>query len=253
MKVLMNDEDWAKQIDPKAPLSLWQFFAIYASHQATALYFAIALITGVTSLILVQSWWQFVGSLVLVVLIYPIVEFCLHRFVLHSRALYRMPWTARLWRRIHYDHHMHPNDLSVLFGAPFTTIPAVLAPTLPIGYLAFGWPGAVSAACGGFLALMIYELFHCAAHLPVKFNSAMMQHMRRHHLLHHFHDETGNFGIVTNVFDRIVGTIYDSARGAVPSTTVKNLGYEGEEKSKYPWVERSITRPIGHDEGNVAH
>jgi sterol desaturase/sphingolipid hydroxylase (fatty acid hydroxylase superfamily) len=246
MRLLLNDEDWAKQIDPKVPLSLSKFIALYASHRATAFYLIIALATGISSLFLVQGWLQFLGSLLLVALIYPVVEFCLHRFVLHSRALYRMPWTATLWRRIHYDHHMHPNDLSVLFGAPFTTIPAVLVPTLPIGYLAFGWPGAISAACGGFLALMIYEFFHCSAHLPVKFNSTMMLHMRRHHMLHHFHDETGNFGIVTNIFDRIIGTEYDSARDVAPSVTVKNLGYEGEETIKYPWVQQSITRSIDH-------
>jgi sterol desaturase/sphingolipid hydroxylase (fatty acid hydroxylase superfamily) len=177
-----------------------------------------------------------VGSFAIVLAIYPLVEFCLHRFVLHSKALYRKPWTARLWRRIHYDHHMDPNDLSVLFGAVYTTIPAVLAPTLPLGYLAFGLPGAVATVCGGFIALMAYEFFHCAAHLPVKFASPMMQYMRRHHLLHHFHSETGNYGIVTSVADRILGTAYDSPREMAASATVKNLGYAGEEVEKYPWV-----------------
>jgi hypothetical protein len=50
---------------------------------------------------------------------YRFFEFCLHRFALHSKALYRRPWTAGLWCRIHYDHHTNPNDLSVLFGAPY--------------------------------------------------------------------------------------------------------------------------------------
>ena len=236
MKILESDGNWAGHIDPNVPLSPRQFLAIYARHYATALYFVIVLSTGAASLALRQSWWQFVGSLGLVVVVYPLVEFCLHRFVLHSRALYRQPWTARLWRRIHYDHHMNPNDLSVLFGAPYTTIPAVLVPTLPLGYFTFGLPGAVTAVCGGFIALIVYEFFHCAAHLPVKFNAVIMQHMRRHHLLHHFHAETGNFGIVTNVMDRVAGTDYKSAVAVGASATVKNLGYDSEEVRKYPWV-----------------
>ena len=71
--------------------------------------------------------------------LYPLVWYCLHRWVLHSNWMFKVPFLASTWKRIHYDHHMNPNDLSVLFGAPYTTIPAVLAPTLPLGYLAFGW------------------------------------------------------------------------------------------------------------------
>jgi sterol desaturase/sphingolipid hydroxylase (fatty acid hydroxylase superfamily) len=236
MNFLMSDEAWARAIDGKAPMSRGRFLALYFGHYATALYLAIVLATGVASLALMRSWWQLAGSVALVVAIYPLVEFCLHRFVLHSKALYRRPWTAGLWRRIHYDHHMNPADLSVLFGAPYTTIPAVVVPTAPLGYLAFGVPGVAAAVCAGFAALIVYEFFHCAAHLPVKFESKTMQHMRRHHLLHHFHAETGNYGIVTNILDRAVGTEYRSARQKQASTTVKNLGYDGEEVRKYPWV-----------------
>jgi sterol desaturase/sphingolipid hydroxylase (fatty acid hydroxylase superfamily) len=100
----------------------------------------------------------------------------------------------------------------------------VLVLTLPVGYLAFRVPGAITTACGGFIALIVYEFFHCAAHLPVKFESAVMQHMRRHHLLHLIHAETSNYGIVTNILDRFIGTEYESARQIEASTTVKNLG-----------------------------
>src|SRR5207244_4431326 len=101
---------------------------------------------------------------------------------------------------------------------------------------AFGLPGAVAAACGGFIALIVYEFFHCAAHLPVNFTSAPMRFMRRHHLLHHFHSERGNFGIVTDIMDKLVGTEYVSAGKVNASATVKNLGYADEETRKYPWV-----------------
>jgi sterol desaturase/sphingolipid hydroxylase (fatty acid hydroxylase superfamily) len=236
MHLLQSDSRWSASIDPKRTMTKGEFLAAYASHYAVTIYVLIVLVTGGLAIHLMQSWWQLLGSLALVALIYPLVEFILHRFVLHSRTLYRMPWTAALWRRIHYDHHMNPNDLSVLFGAPFTTIPAVLVPTLPVGYLAFGLPGAVAAACGGFIALLVYEFFHCAAHLPVKFESPMMQFMRRHHALHHFHSENGNYGIVTNVLDRALGTEYDAGAGVGPSPTVRNLGYTPEEAKKYPWV-----------------
>ena len=144
MNFLKNDRSWAASIDPKISMSTRQFLWVFFSHQSTILYLVLSAILLTISINIMESWWQFFGSLALVIVIYPVVEFCLHRFVLHSRALYRQPWTPALWRRLHYDHHMNPNDLSVLFGAPYTTIPAVVVPTLPVGYLAFGWPGAIT-------------------------------------------------------------------------------------------------------------
>ena len=53
---------------------------------------------------------------VAVALLYPFVEYGLHRWVLHNRLLYKSAPTAKVWKRIHYDHHQNPHDLSVLFG-----------------------------------------------------------------------------------------------------------------------------------------
>ena len=58
----------------------------------------------------------------------------------------------------------------------------------------------------------------------------------RHHALHHFHSENGNYGIVTDVLDRVLGTEYEVGTGMGPSPTVRNLGYTSEEAKKYPWV-----------------
>ena len=235
MKFLHGDAEWASSIDMRKPMSRSAFFAKFFSHYTIPLYLLGALACLVTAITLVDSWWQIAGSFALVAVAYPLVEFLLHRFVLHG-PLYRMHWTAALWRRLHYVHHMDPNDLSVLFGAPYTTIPAVLATAAPLGYLAFGLPGMAAASAAGFFALVIYEFHHAAAHLPVTFKSRLLAHMRRHHLLHHFHSERGNYGIVTDIADRAIGTIYEGAGGAGKSPTVRNLGYTDEQARKYPWV-----------------
>ena len=67
----------------------------------------------------------------------------LHRWVLHATWLYKSPLTAKVWKRIHYDHHQNPHDLSVLFGALYTTLPAILLITLPLGWLVGGVPAAL--------------------------------------------------------------------------------------------------------------
>lgn len=236
MKFFLFDRAWADSFDPKTPVSRKEFMLIFLSHYAVSIYVVLAVITGIWGIWVRHSWWQFLGSLALVAILYPTVEFCLHRFVLHGRYLYKSSLTSALWRRLHYDHHRDPSDMSVLIGAPYTTIPAILAITLPLGFLFDGLPGMLTMAFGGFIAVIIYELNHTAAHLQVNFKSATMAYMRRHHALHHFHNEQGNYGIVTNVVDKAVGTEYATAGEAPPSPTVRNLGYAGEEIEKYPWV-----------------
>jgi hypothetical protein len=66
--------------------------------------------------------------------VYPLVWYLLHRWVLHSRWMWRHRLLASTWKRIHYDHHQDPNHLEVLFGALHTTMPTIAIATLPIGY-----------------------------------------------------------------------------------------------------------------------
>jgi hypothetical protein len=66
--------------------------------------------------------------------IYPFVWYVLHRWVLHSRWMFKVPPLAATWKRIHYDHHQDPNHLEVLFGALHTTLPTIALATVPIGW-----------------------------------------------------------------------------------------------------------------------
>lgn len=54
--------------------------------------------------------------------------------MLHSRWMFRTPVLAAMWKRIHYDHHMDPDRLEILFGALYTTLPTLLlVAALPAG------------------------------------------------------------------------------------------------------------------------
>jgi hypothetical protein len=68
----------------------------------------------------------------------------LHRWVLHSRWMFKVPLLASTWKRIHYDHHQDPNHLEVLFGALHTTLPTIALATAPIGYAIGGFGGAAA-------------------------------------------------------------------------------------------------------------
>jgi sterol desaturase/sphingolipid hydroxylase (fatty acid hydroxylase superfamily) len=55
-------------------------------------------------------------------------------------------------------------------------------------------------------------------------------------MAHHFHDESGNFGITNFFWDKAFGTFYERPDRQEKSDTVFNLGYTPEVAKHYPWV-----------------
>ncbi len=227
---------WKNRTHNLARMSLGDLVAAFFAYPATLVYLSLA---GM-SFYLVSIWFQSAAPLivatVLTLLVYPLVWYVLHRWVLHSQYLYRLPLTARVWKRIHFDHHQDPHNLVVLFGALYTTLPTIAAVTIPIGFAVGGKSGAAMAFCAGVLGTCFYEFSHCVQHLNTTPKSAFMKRIKQLHLAHHFHNEKGNFGITNFVFDRLFGTYYAKARLVPKSPTVFNLGYTEEMAAKYPWV-----------------
>jgi hypothetical protein len=60
--------------------------------------------------------------------------------------------------------------------------------------------------------------------------------MKARHMAHHFHDESGNFGITNFFWDKVFRTFYEREERAVKSETVFNLGYTPVQAETYPWV-----------------
>lgn len=169
---------------------------------------------------------------------YPLVWYCLHRWVLHSNWMFKVPFLAATWKRIHYDHHQDPNHLEVLFGALHTTLPAIALVTLPVGYAIGGIGGSAAAFATGLVTTCIYEFIHCIQHLAYKPRSRLLAEMKKRHMAHHFHDERGNFGITNYFWDNLFRTFYDRAERPAKSPTVFNLGYTEEVSERFPWVKR---------------
>ncbi|USI73199.1 sterol desaturase family protein [Sphingomonas morindae] len=170
------------------------------------------------------------------VLLFPVVWYVLHRWVLHSRWMWKIDWLAATWKRIHYDHHQDPNNLAVLFGSPVNVVPTVAVATIPIGYAIAGPGGAAAAFATGMIQTCVNELFHCVQHLSYKPRNSWLMHMKMRHMEHHFHDESGNFGITNFWWDRLFATYYAGAAKRSKSATVFNLGYTEEVARSYPKV-----------------
>lgn len=212
----------------------------------------IYLVLAVVSFTFVARWYQsplpLVGAWVLTALVYPLVWYLLHRWVLHGRYLFRSPLTAAVWKRIHFDHHQDPYSLEVLFGALYTTLPTIGIVTIPIGYLVAGPAGSAMAFGAGIVITLFYEFCHCVQHLNTAPRTAFMRRIKQLHMAHHFHNEQGNYGITNFLWDRVLGTHYAKARLVPKSPTVFNLGYTEEMARKYPWVNElsNFTRGDGN-------
>ncbi len=183
--------------------------------------------------------WQGIAAALAAVILYPLVWYALHRWVLHGQLLYKSPLTAKVWKRIHYDHHQDPNHLEILFGALYTTLPTIAIVTIPVGWL-IGGPGAGAVAfAAGLITTCVYEFFPCIQHLSYKPKAKWLMEMKQRHMEHHFHDEDGNYGITSFWPDKLFGSYYHRKERTERSPTVFNLGYTDLVARKFPWVARA--------------
>jgi sterol desaturase/sphingolipid hydroxylase (fatty acid hydroxylase superfamily) len=227
---------WAGRRYQLNRMTLRELLVAYFTHHSILTYLTLAALGIGVAITCAPSPWPPLLAALVVILIYPLVEYLMHRYVLHSRFLYRHKATAALWKRIHFDHHQNPNDLAVLFGALYTTLPTIFAIATPVGWLIGGPAGGAAAFATALILFSLYEFCHCIQHLPFTPRYQWLRSLKKHHLAHHFHSEQGNFGITSFVWDRAFDTLYRRPQEVAKSPTVHNLGYVGTEREAYPWV-----------------
>ncbi|MEO6041919.1 MAG: sterol desaturase family protein [Croceibacterium sp.] len=213
-----------------------QLVTAYFQHYTIISYLVLAALCAAVFALYPATPLRTLAALAAGTLIYPLVWHMLHQHVLHSKWMWKSRLLAPTWKRIHYDHHQDPNDLSVLFGALHTTLPTIAIATVGIGWLIGGIGGAAAAFASGLLTTCYYEFMHCIQHLAFKPKAEWVQHMKQRHMEHHYFDETGNFGITNYLFDRLLGTYYVKKDRPKRSETVFNLGYDEDVARVYPWV-----------------
>jgi len=217
-------------------MTLRQLVVAYFQHYTIMSYLALAAVGIALFVWHPAAPLPTLGAVAAAILVYPTVWYCLHRWVLHSQWMYKLPAFASTWKRIHYDHHQDPNHLEVLFGALHTTLPTIAIATIPVGWLIGGFGGAAAAFATGLLTTCYYEFIHCIQHLSFKPKSKVIARMKKLHMEHHFFDENGNFGITNYGPDRLFGTYQERRKSKIRSATVFNLGYTEDVAKRYPWV-----------------
>lgn len=153
-------------------------------------------------------------------LLFYLSEYGMHRFAFHAPPL-TWPLARRLQHRLHYDHHVEPNRLDLLF-LPIWFLAPNLAVAAGLFALAFGIQAANSALLGMMLAILHYEWVHYVAHIPYRPRTRLGRWMKQYHLRHHFISEKHWFGVSNPALDGVFGTLRGPGANERSATT-RNL------------------------------
>lgn len=148
-------------------------------------------------------------------------EYTTHRFLFHAKPS-SIPWVLKLQHRLHYDHHIDPPKLELLFLPMWFVIPTTLL--YYAVYLAIVRDAALafSLSFGSVCALFYYEWVHYVAHVPFVPVTPFGKYIKKYHLWHHFKNEHYWFGVTNPSMDFVGGT-YRDQDAVERSTTVREI------------------------------
>jgi hypothetical protein len=172
------------------------------------------------------GWLHLAPLLVLLgALLFYLTEYGTHRFMFHARPS-RFAWIRAGQHRLHYDHHVEPARLDLLFLPLWYVVPNTVL-VAALAYAVLRDANQVAAlVLGAMLALLHYEWVHFIAHQPYTPVTAFGRWMKRYHLRHHFVNEKLWFGVSNPVMDVVYRT-YSELADAQRSSTTKVL-YPGD-------------------------
>ena len=175
--------------------------------------------------------WSDVVALLVPFLLAGLVEWFLHRFVLHApEDSLRM--TKFHTGAGHREHHLDPANIGWLMlawqdAAFFLVLLAIwtVAWSLPLG-LVLGGPllgTYLTALAASYVGLANYEWTHLLIHCRYRPRSRFYRRLATNHRLHHYRNENHWLGITSNMADRGLGTL-PSEKSDVPlSDTARTL------------------------------
>jgi sterol desaturase/sphingolipid hydroxylase (fatty acid hydroxylase superfamily) len=147
-------------------------------------------------------------------------EYLMHRFAFHAPPA-RNAFVRRLQHRLHYDHHVEPDRLDLLFLPLWFLVPN-LALTAALVALVLGLAATASTMLGVVAAILHYEWTHYVAHTPIRPLTALGRWIKQYHLRHHYISEKLWFGVSNPSLDLVFGT-YRRLGEARRSATVRSL------------------------------
>jgi 4-hydroxysphinganine ceramide fatty acyl 2-hydroxylase len=160
-----------------------------------------------------------VALILLGALLFYLSEYGMHRFAFHAPPV-PWPWLRKMQHRLHYDHHVEPNRLDLLFLPIWFLVPNLAIATALVA-LVFGAQPSASALFGMMLAILHYEWVHYVAHIPYQPRTRFGRWLKQYHLRHHFISEKHWFGVSNPTLDHVFGTFREPGDVQKSDTTRK--------------------------------
>ncbi|BFH59560.1 sterol desaturase family protein [Paenibacillus azoreducens] len=156
---------------------------------------------------------------------YSAAEYFTHRFLFHIKTP-KNPFFLKLIKRLHYDHHVNPNNLHLLFLPVWYTLPNMAIAGAIAYFLTSSLVITNAFIAGVMIFLLFYEWKHYIAHRPVQPVSPWGRWMKKVHLWHHFKNENYWYGVTNPLYDWALGTFEDH-KNVELSQTARNLEKRG--------------------------
>ena len=154
-------------------------------------------------------------------LVFFVSEYTTHRFMLHAPPV-ENAFVLGLQHRLHYDHHVTPGEMSLLFLPLWFALP-VAALTTAIYWAVTRDAGlTLSLLLGSVLGLIYYEWVHYVAHIPFVPKTPFGRWIKKYHLWHHYKNERMWFG-VTNPSMDVVGRTWARVDDVERSASTRTL------------------------------
>lgn len=150
----------------------------------------------------------FLFAFVCGILVWTLLEYCLHRFLFHfpEDNLPDCGWIRVVHFLLHAVHHMLPMDPLRLVMPPalllFLSIPVlgIVLLMLPGWFVHAAWPG-------GLTGYLLYDMIHYTTHhFAFLEGIEHIRRMKRYHLKHHFKYPLLGFGVSSKIWDVVFGT-----------------------------------------------
>jgi sterol desaturase/sphingolipid hydroxylase (fatty acid hydroxylase superfamily) len=142
-----------------------------------------------------QSWHVWLGAFVIGVAGWTLIEYLLHRFVLHH-----VPYIKDM-------HDAHHHDQLALIGTPIWISLAIMVVVVLVPLsMVVEQHVAIGLACGLMFGHFWYGGVHHILHHWNIQPGTYGYRLKRRHMLHHHFDEMGNFGVTSGFWDVVFGT-----------------------------------------------
>lgn len=195
----------------------WREYFGFGDILVMTVLFILGLLTILPSLNEGSTWLALVFGMFL----YSCSEYTIHRFLFHLKPP-KNRILLQFLKRLHYDHHVRPDELHLLFLPVWYSLPLISGAVF-VFYLCSGDTVLTVAFATGLIGfLLFYEWTHYVAHRPIQPLTRWGRWMKRLHLLHHYKNENYWFGVTNPSMDLLMGT-FKQEKDVEKSQTARNL------------------------------